>query len=205
MCGRYYIDDETSVEIKKIIQNISKHMSETHMKMGEIYPSQEAPILVAKKDEIVPRVITWGASGYDKGSRIINARSETVFEKRMFQDSIKKRRCIIPANGFYEWNQVGKKKKYYFTDYDADTIYMAGIYNQFQGIESFIILTTSANAGMKEIHNRMPILLQKDEMQEWILDTTKTQYFLKKVPKELNQKLMMETNLEYEQLTMDLL
>lgn len=206
MCGRYYIDDETSLEIKKIVQRIQNQMSKPSMKMGEIYPSENVPILVAKNDEIVPGVITWGAPGFDKGSRIINARSETVYEKKMFKDSIIYRRCIIPANGFYEWNRLGDKKKYYFTDYEQDAIYMAGIYNKYQDEDCFIILTTNANSSMSDIHNRMPLIIKKEQTLDWIIDERLTKDFLNMVPTNLKrEEAKDQKKQEFEQLTFDFL
>lgn len=204
MCGRYYIDEETSIEIKKIVQDIQNQKSKSTMKTGEIYPSENVPILVGKSDDMVPKVITWGAPGFNKGSRIINARSETVFDKKMFKDSIIHRRCIIPANGFYEWNRLGDKKKYYFTDLDNDTIYMAGIYNRFEDMDCFMILTTNANSCMSDIHNRMPLILKKEQTKDWLMDEGQTKHFLNMIPYNLRREASKELKQnEYEQMTFD--
>lgn len=82
MCGRFYIDDGTSLEIKKIVERIQNQLSKPSIKMGEIYPFENVTALVAEKEEIVPEAMTWGVPGFNKGSRIINARSETVYEKK---------------------------------------------------------------------------------------------------------------------------
>lgn len=206
MCGRYYIAEETSSEIQKIIQRIQSQLDAPSMKTGEIYPSENVPILIAKKGGIVPKIMSWGMPGFHKGSRIINARSETVYEKNMFKDSIIHRRCVIPANGFYEWNQLGSKKKYYFTDSAQDTIYMAGIYNKYQDKECFVILTTNANSCMSDIHNRMPLILKKEQIGDWIMKEELTKDFLNLIPDDLKrEEVRDEGKEEFEQMTFDFL
>ncbi|MDF2951295.1 MAG: hypothetical protein K0S18_878 [Anaerocolumna sp.] len=221
MCGRYYIDDETSLEIKKILESIDKRFQKKERKTGEIYPADQAPILVAKNQVVEPMVLKWGAEGFDKGRRIINARSESIHEKNMFRHSILHRRCIIPANGFYEWNRLGNKSKYYFSDYNHDIIYMAGIYDKYQGVDCFIILTTSANNSMKEIHERMPLILNKEQMESWLFDDKYTDYLLNLTPMDLkkeeipkeekqiiglqNHGMQNEIENEYQQLKFDFL
>lgn len=206
MCGRYYIDDETSLEIKRILNDIDKRFQRKEIKTGEIYPTNMAPILVANKSAIEPTILKWGAAGFDKNRQIINARSESVHEKRMFRESIIYRRCIVPANGFYEWNRLGNKTKYYFTDMNCDTIYMAGIYDNYQGMDSFIILTTSANDSMREIHDRMPLILYKEQVESWLFDEKQTDNLLRLTPPYLHrEELSKAANKEFEQLTFDFL
>lgn len=214
MCGRYYIDEETSIEIKKILNDITNRFNKPKnktsevftkdlaFKTGEVFPTDMAPILVAKNDTIVPEVFKWGAPGFEKSKQIINARSESIFEKRMFKESIIQRRCIIPANGFYEWSHSGVKKKYYFTDLTSDIIYMAGIYDNYQGIDSFVILTTSANQSMAEIHNRMPLTFNRNQMEEWLMDDSKISNLISNVPMQLHKQIKLEEN---EQLSFDFL
>ena len=174
------------------------------MKTGEIYPSESVPVLVVRDGEVVPEIITWGAPGFSKGSRIINARSETACEKKMFCDSILHRRCIIPANGFFEWNRLGDKKKYYFKDDSEDTIYMAGIYDRYEDTDCFIILTTNANDSMKDIHDRMPLILEREQIMDWLLDDRSTKAFLRRIPRELKrEEIKEEKKNEYQQLTFD--
>lgn len=203
MCGRFYIQ-ETSLEIRKIVQRIQGKMNLPDMKTGEIYPSESVPVLVVRDGKIVPEIITWGAPGFSKGSRIINARSETACEKKMFRDSILHRRCIVPANGFFEWNRLGDKKKYYFKDDSEDIIYMAGIYDRYEDTDYFIILTTNANDSMKGIHDRMPLILEREQIMDWLLDDGSTKAFLRRTPRELKrEETKKEKKNEYEQLTFD--
>ncbi|WP_097014802.1 SOS response-associated peptidase [Anaerocolumna aminovalerica] len=195
MCGRYYIDDETSKEIEKILQNINKKNSGKSYKTGEIFPTETVPILVAQKDDMVPDLLTWGFPNSKSKGVIINARSETAFDKNMFQESLISRRCIIPANGFYEWNK--NKEKIYFTQPDSDIIYMAGVYNVFNEESRFVILTTNANDSILDVHDRMPLILQREELHSWLFDNNRTQDFLKQVP------TILERKSEYQQITLE--
>ncbi|SHK98704.1 Putative SOS response-associated peptidase YedK [Anaerocolumna jejuensis DSM 15929] len=186
MCGRYYIDDETSREIEKILQDIDKKKPDKNYKTGEIFPTDTVPILVAQDNRIVPELYTWGFPNFYKKGVIINARCETAFEKKTFRESLVSRRCIIPASGFYEWNKT--KEKLYFTQPSADILYMAGIYNTFSGISRFVILTTSANASMADVHDRMPLILKPEQTETWLSNSSVTQDILYQVPVSLQRR-----------------
>lgn len=185
MCGRYYIDDETSREIEKILQDIDKKKPGNSYKTGEIFPTDTVPILVAQDNRIVPELYTWGFPNFYKKGVIINARCETAFEKKTFRESLVSRRCIIPASGFYEWNKT--KEKLYFTQPSSDILYMAGIYNSFSGISRFVILTTSANASMADVHDRMPLILKPEQTETWLYNSSVTQDILYQVPVSLQR------------------
>lgn len=107
----------------------------------------------------------------------LNAKSETVFEKPSFKFSILKRRCLVPATGFFEWRTIGGKKYPYFISRTNDACFtLAGIYENWtdkasgERMDSFSILTTSANALLEKIHDkkRMPLVLPIDEEKLWI-------------------------------------
>ncbi len=198
MCGRYYVDDETSREIKKIVEELDKKLgnTSTKAKTGEIFPTNDAPILVAKGNKIEPDVLKWGFPNFKNKGVIINARSETAFEKPMFRTSLTSRRCIIPANGFYEWN--ANKDKIYFTPQTESIMYMAGIYNLYETEARFVILTTSANSSIEDVHDRMPLLLTENQIEEWVFDDMKTSTILKQTPYLLNRKS------DFEQQTLNL-
>lgn len=176
MCGRYYIDDETAREIEKLVQNINKQI-----RTGEIYPTNQVPILV--NSSIV--ISTWGFPYFKNKSVIINARSETAFEKQMFRKSLLERRCLIPATGFFEWNKL--KEKYYFTSKEDHTFFFCGIYNTFDKENRFVILTTTPNNSIEDIHNRMPLILPKSKYDDWLFNDAATQILLKETPIFLNR------------------
>lgn len=186
MCGRYYVDDETSREVRKILEQLDMESS-VNFKKGEIFPTQKAPVLIGNKEKIKPVVYKWGFPNFYNKGVLINARAETATEKKTFKESIYNRRCIIPANGFYEWDK--SKTKYYFQRRESDIIYMAGFYQNIGGEDLFMILTTAANDSMIEVHHRMPLLLEERELEDWIFDQRSVEFILHKIPPNLRKEL----------------
>lgn len=177
MCGRYtFFTDKELQEVDEIIDQISNEIQLENMKTGEIFPTDMAPVLLPHDDIIVPRLMVWGFPNFRNKGVIINARSETAWEKKLFGSSLERRRCIIPSTGFYEWN--AEKKKFLFNMPDSGMLYMAGIHSRFDGEDRFVILTTEANASMAEVHNRMPVVVPKDRIHDWISDFSKAQDLL---------------------------
>ena len=163
MCSRYRVAPDVP-EIADILDRI-----EDRVKTGDIYPTNPAPILL--EETLTPTAMTWGFPrwGNQKGV-VFNARAETVFEKRMFAKSARERRCVIPSTGFYEWHtdEDGEKTKYFFRRKSGLIVWIAGIWNTFENTPAFTMLTTQANEKMSSIHNRMPIIIDKDECKGWI-------------------------------------
>jgi putative SOS response-associated peptidase YedK len=108
------------------------------------------------------------------GARLINARSETVAEKPSFREAFKKRRCIIPADGFYEWQRTGgRKQPYFFHMRDDRPFGFAGLWERWEGeggvvLDSCTILTTEANEVLRPVHDRMPVILHPEEYALWL-------------------------------------
>jgi len=108
------------------------------------------------------------------GNRMINARAETAATKPAFRQAFSKRRCLIPADGFYEWKKLaGKKKQPYFVrPRDEKPLAFAGLWETWQGedgvLESCTIITTSANALMESLHDRMPAILDRSHYEAWL-------------------------------------
>jgi putative SOS response-associated peptidase YedK len=111
------------------------------------------------------------------GNRMINARAETVAEKPSFRAAFKRRRCLIPADGYYEWQKVGKRKQpYYFRMKDDRPFAFAGLWEQWSGgkgdapepMETCTIITTEANELGRPIHDRMPVIVHPDEYAFWL-------------------------------------
>ena len=108
------------------------------------------------------------------GARMINARAETVGEKPSFRAAFKRRRCIVPASGFYEWKKSnGAKQPYYITSATGDLLGFAGLWEQWSGpdgeeLESCTILTTDPNEAVSALHNRMPVILAPEDFDEWL-------------------------------------
>ena len=108
------------------------------------------------------------------GARLINARSETVAEKPAFREAYRRRRCVIPADGFYEWvRQGGKKQPFFFRMKDEAPFGLAGLWDRWEGeegrvINSCTILTTEANDLVRPVHDRMPVILHREDYDLWI-------------------------------------
>ena len=173
MCGRYtFFTDKELQEVDEIIDQISNEIQLENMKAGEIFPTNLAPILLPERDQVIPRLMIWGFPNFRGKGVIINARSETAREKKLFSSALEDRRCIIPSTGFYEWD--GEKKKYLFNMPDSGMLYMAGLYSRFDKENRFVILTTEANESVAGVHHRMPVVIPRDRIGDWILDPRKT-------------------------------
>jgi putative SOS response-associated peptidase YedK len=104
-----------------------------------------------------------------KAPLLNNARAETVTQKPSFRTAFKERRCLIPVDGFYEWQPVGKKKQpYYFRRPDEKPFAFAGLWETWNEIESCTIITTDANETMAPIHHRMPVVLARNDYGPWL-------------------------------------
>jgi putative SOS response-associated peptidase YedK len=119
-----------------------------------------------------------------KGVTPINARADGVAYKPMFRHSFKRRRCLIPADGFLEWKAVGgKKQPYHFRRRDAEPFAFAGIWEQWQpqgadALESCAIVTTEANELVRPVHDRMPVLLRREDFSRWLDPSTPAEQLL---------------------------
>lgn len=200
MCGRYYVDDETAREIEKLARQMDERKRQESLRAasrigaGDIYPGQDAPVLSGKNGSICCGWQHWGFPGFAGKKLIFNARCESALEKPMFRDSILHRRIVIPASWFYEWNP--RKEKNTFYRKDRSVLFMAGICRRYEDGEHFVILTTAANASMEPVHDRMPLILERQEITAWMLDDTKTEGILYQTP------CLLERKTDYEQLSL---
>ena len=191
MCGRYYVDDETAREIEKLVRELDRKLKIE--RTGDVFPSQNAMIIKREGNHLAAEQMKWGFPGFEKGKLLINARAESAMERRTFQDSVQHRRCIIPAKGFYEWDK--SKEKFSFERYDSPVLFMAGCYNQYDQ-DRFVILTTDANPSVSPVHDRMPLILEPDELESWVLDDGATEFILHKTP------VMLKSSTEYKQMSL---
>lgn len=195
MCGRFYVDDETAREIEKIARKIDQKTA----KLGDVHPSEPALILRALKGEMVSEVLKWG---YDvSGKNIFNARSETVQERTMFRYDYENRRCIIPAKKFYEWKKSGakQKEKYDFFS-EGETLFLAGIYHKDPAGDRFTVLTREAEGCMVGIHNRMPLILTRGDIEKWLFSKEEAVRMLDGHFDKLQRKKSMQE--EYQQMSL---
>jgi putative SOS response-associated peptidase YedK len=174
MCGRFTLTS-TIESISGYFQASSNIQFE---KRYNIAPSQDIPVVRSMdghQREVV--ILKWGlvpvwAKDPSIGSHMINARAETLAEKPSFRSAFRKRRCIIPANGFYEWKQENGKQPYYIRPKHEGLIGFAGLWEQWEDpdqlIESFTIITTEANNFMQPVHDRMPVILNPASYDQWL-------------------------------------
>jgi putative SOS response-associated peptidase YedK len=127
-------------------------------------------------------LVPWFSKDGSGGAKMINARAETVAEKPAFRRSLERRRCIIPADGFYEWLRIGKERlPHLFTAADGSVLAFAGLWEVWrpkddpdaEPLRTCAIVTTSANATMRPIHDRMPVLLPPEAWDRWLDPTPK--------------------------------
>ena len=183
MCGRYQFTAEQCEEIIRIAKEIDDRYGAGAWSLGEIRPTNRAPVLVAKDGEVRPELQTWGYKLPD--SLVINARAETAMEKPMFRDSVAKNRCVVPSSGFFEWDK--EKRKYHFRLPNEDALYMAGMFTIRNGVPYYCILTTTANESMREIHHRMPLVLKREQVTPWLEQPEATREFLAMIPPQLER------------------
>ena len=140
-------------------------------------------MLIASGNKVVAEFQRWGIPGW-RGGLMINARAETVCEKPMFRRSMAAQRCIVPATGYYEWD-AGKHK--YFFQLPGKPLYLAGIYDNVEGVNCFVVLTTKPNATVRDIHDRMPLLLSHDQVRPWLTSDQDALQLLTIVPPALTK------------------
>jgi putative SOS response-associated peptidase YedK len=193
MCGRYYMDDS----VLPVISGLARQDDPGSLKnwpVKDICPTDMAPVLTGEKEGLKVNLQHWGYPGFKKGQTIFNARAESVLEKKMFQSGILHHRTVIPCTRFYEWN--GNREKVEFYRGDSPVVFMAGFSDSYPDGSHYIILTTKANASVTGTHDRMPLILEEQEVRDWILNEEKTGTILKKVP------ALIQKRMEYEQETL---
>ncbi len=183
MCGRYYVDnEEENIKVRAILAELTKRKPPMHeqVRTGEIFPSQIAPVIVTDPElGITVRPMKWGFPRTGGGGLVINSRSEKTDITPMFQKAARERRCLVPASHFFEWRRISghkTKDKYAFRpDAKGPLMYMAGVYGQFLGgfagggFDGFAILTRDADEQMAPYHDRMPVILQDENLKKaWL-------------------------------------
>lgn len=173
MCGRFS-DTSEPEKISRILRILSPKLAKRKPRYN-IAPSQPVTAVIQSGVEF----LTWGlvpswAKDPAIGARMINARSETLKEKPSFKGPFKNSRCLIIADGFYEWKQEEKRKQpYYIRLKSHEPFTFAGLWSRWAGgdgseILSCSIITTQANDLLKPIHERMPVILEREHYDEWL-------------------------------------
>ncbi len=210
MCGRYSITQDLS-ELEKIVKFICKI---TDFKPRyNIAPRSNVPVLVWENNQTVLKTMRWGLipswSKDEKiGDKLTNARAETLTEKPSFKKPFEKQRCLIPCDGYYEWQRSGTSKiPFRFTMADNQFFCLAGVWERWirpqqegelgldddsnagQIVETFTIITTEPNLMAAKVHARMPVIIGQ-EHYSWWLETKFEPEFLKTLLRPFPAKLM---------------
>ena len=179
MCGRFALFHDASA----IAEQLGVAEPEMYAARYNIAPTQPVMALRAVPDSKLHKKelshFFWGlmprwAKDFSYAGRMINSRSETVAEKPSFKAPFKYRRCVVPMSGFYEWQKVGKQKQpHYIGMASGDVFGVAGIWETWGSpdgseLQSISLLTTEPNDFMKPLHNRMPVILHKEDYEEWM-------------------------------------
>ena len=162
--------------------------------------SPTIPVIVRHKGGNECRLMHWGliphwAADPSIGNRMINARAETLTELPSFKLLVDRYRCIIPADGFYEWRKAGKRKvRMWVYLKSREAFGLVGLWDMWRKpdgkkVESITIITTERNELVRPIHNRMPVILQPEDEEQWLdvsrIDFVKAKSLLKPYPEEL--------------------
>ena len=174
MCGRYtFFNNIDSLQhllnIDVIDSNIINHQASYN-----ISPTQNAPVVFEENNKRILKNMRWGlipswAKDNSFASKLINARAETIADKPSFKNLITTNRCVVLANGYYEWVNVDNKKHPYFIYSGENTmISMAGLWTEWKDVVSFTIITKKSNISISHLHHRMPLILQEEKIDSYL-------------------------------------
>lgn len=176
MCGRYAL----KVSVPEVARILGATPTAEFAPSYNVAPSRNVPACRVAEEggrEIV--LLRWGlvphwAKAIDDRYRMINARAETVASKPAFRTPFRKRRCLVPADGYFEWKAVGKRKQPYFIRRrDEGPIFFAGLWDRWEKgdgepVDSFAIVTTSASPNVAQVHDRMPVMVDDGDYDTWL-------------------------------------
>ncbi|MFH1120570.1 MAG: SOS response-associated peptidase [Bacteroidota bacterium] len=174
MCGRFSLTTEEQ-QLNEFFRLAGG--TEPYVPRYNGAPTQNLAVITAMEPHRI-QYFRWGlvpfwSKEFPRSTPVINARAESLNEKPMFRQAFRKRRCLIPADGFYEWTRSEKKQPFRFVMTGETPFAMAGLWDEWshepgKHIYSFAIITTSPNKLMEPIHNRMPVILLKENYDEWL-------------------------------------
>ncbi|CAN5667810.1 SOS response-associated peptidase [soil metagenome] len=176
MCGRFVVAGTEA----GIVERFRVDVISNHIQNGfNLAPSMRLPVIAENKEgQRELRAMTWGLKKiwWKPGGTPppINARAEGIESKPTFRDSLKNRRCVVPASGYYEWSgEKGKKQPYFIHLKDEPVFGFAGLWDAFKSdldewVISFAIITTTPAESIAAIHNRMPVILHAEDESKWL-------------------------------------
>lgn len=174
MCGRLVLTSSYKEKIKDIFDRVEAN--EWQPPRYNITPGQKVPMLDQKQSAL----LQWSPWGHEKSSAadggksrlLINARAESIERLPTFKESFKANRCIVFADGFYEWHRAGKQRPqpHFFEMKDHAILPLAGLLfpNPDEGVDHCVIVTTEANSLMHSVHHRMPVIFSRASMITWL-------------------------------------
>ncbi len=168
MCGRYNFNPNDIDYLKEHFELF------LNIPYGDIYPSSKGLVLFGDDNHIKGSLKTFGLK---RKSLIVNARQETVTEKPTFKNL---KHCVVPCSAFYEWTPQKEMVTFYK---EGQILYLAALYEK----DEFVILTTNANASVKDVHPRMPLILPENLISKWIFSGNDVQSLLKTEPISLDR------------------
>jgi putative SOS response-associated peptidase YedK len=206
MCGRYRLSRRKEL----LAQHFGADFTDVDWEPRyNIAPTQAVPVVrQVAQGKLEASAMRWGlipswAADPAIGARTINARSETVASKPSFRESLQKRRCLVPADGFYEWQRgAGGKQPFCFEVGDGVIFAFAGLWDSWRGldgqpVETCTILTTTPNDLLADVHDRMPVILAPEYRDRWLdpslRDAGRVVTLLKPFPSNLMRRYPVST------------
>ena len=183
MCGRYSFgegiwDEDLAVTMAQAVR-VAQKFGVKMKTEGEIRPTDVAPVIApsARDRSLGAFPMQWGFNHPKRGMLVFNTRMETAQERGMLAGSIDERRCLVPAECYYEWKKIDPKRKerYTFRAADGSPLFMAGLYirtSDVRQLPCFTILTQDAQKAIRDLHPRMPVLVPWSRAAEWLSPDT---------------------------------
>jgi putative SOS response-associated peptidase YedK len=174
MCGRYSFAIEDELIKERFGVTVRSAIYKARYNCA---PSQSLAVISTEEPEMLS-FYRWGlipfwAKDPSIGNKLINARAETIIDKPSFKQAFRSRRCLVLSDGFFEWEKSGEKQPYRIILQDSVPFSMAGIWDKWENpegeiIHSFSIITTRANSLIEKIHDRMPVILKREDEKKWL-------------------------------------
>lgn len=186
MCGRYNLTEGAMRKFKKELEEVfgDNVLGLEFESNYNVAPTHKMPVITNEQPMKIS-ALQWGlipfwAKDAKVGYNMINTRSETILEKNAFKNLISRKRCLIPAEGFYEWKKISSKEKqpYNIRLKSGIPFCFAGVWDQWTDkasgeiISTYSVITTQANEIVKEVHDRMPVILDRKQYAAWLNNDT---------------------------------
>ena len=177
MCGRKTLTRDLQSIIEELA--IDEYLDDGFEPSYNIAPTQLSPVLIGKNDSRLLRRMKWGLiPGWSKddaiGSKMINARSESLLEKPSFQNLVHQNRCVVITDGYFEWKKGNEGSQPFYISHPGEKLLpLAGLWTTWESsssgmISSYTVITTTSQKAIAHIHNRMPVILNPTAIDEWI-------------------------------------